>query len=69
MTNDTQCSLPLWAVSIIGADWTAVRYVRAENVGHAIRYVKNEDRKFYEETWCKVSARVQNEAKGFVFGR
>lgn len=66
--RDSWNPLKLYRVAVHGGDWVTHWYVRAEDPGKAVRYVRNRDQEFYNTTRVTFSVTVQDEAKGVVFG-
>lgn len=60
-------AMQLYCVHSHGPDWSMRHWVRAEDGGKAIRYVRNQDQEFYNYTGVKFSVRAQDETKGHVF--
>lgn len=60
--------LTLYRVTTMGRDWSKNYWVRAEDGGKAIRYVRNTDQEFYNSAYVQFHVEPQNDSKGVVFG-
>lgn len=60
--------LTLYCVTTQGREWSKRYWVRAEDGGKAIRYVRNRDQEFYNSESVQFYVEKQDDSKGVVFG-